>query len=107
MSQPQTVVLSSEQIVQKINRIAYEIYENNSEEKEIILGGIMPNGYVLAQKIKTVLEKIAPIKARLVRVNVNKDNPADEGVDFELSDKEIKNQAIVLVDDVQIGRAHV
>ena len=100
MSQQKTLVLDEKQIDQKINRIAYEIYENNYEEKEIIMAGIMPNGYLLAERIKKSLEKISPIKANLVEINVNKENPVDEKVQLLLSAKDIENKAIVLVDDV-------
>lgn len=100
MSNTKTIILTASQIGQKINRIAYEIYENNSQEKEIIVAGIMPNGYILAQKIKSVLEKIAPVKVQLVKVEVDKERPFAEENKFELNDKEIKNKAIVLVDDV-------
>ncbi len=40
-----TLILNSKQIAQKINRIAYEIYENNYAEKEIIIAGIGGNGF--------------------------------------------------------------
>jgi len=36
-----TLILTGEQIEQKITRIAYEIYENNYTEKEIIIAGII------------------------------------------------------------------
>ena len=38
-----TLILNSKQIQQKINRIAYEIYENNYDEKELIIAGIASN----------------------------------------------------------------
>ena len=41
-----TLILNNKQIEQKINRIAYEIYENNHGEKEIIIAGISDNGYI-------------------------------------------------------------
>jgi pyrimidine operon attenuation protein/uracil phosphoribosyltransferase len=51
-----TLILNNKQIEQKINRIAYEIYENNYGEKEIIIAGIVGNGYTLAEKINTVIK---------------------------------------------------
>ena len=35
-----SLVLDSNQVIQKIRRIAYEIYENNFSEKTIVLAGI-------------------------------------------------------------------
>ncbi len=96
----QTLILTGKQIEQKINRIAYEIYENNHTEKEIIIAGIVDNGYILAKRIAAVLQKISTIKIVLTEVVVNKENPAIQEIKIPLSDKELKNKVIVLVDDV-------
>lgn len=95
-----TLVLDSKQIEQRINRIAYELYENNYEEKNILMAGIAPNGYVLAQRIAQVLESISPIKVKLAKLEINKENPLDEEIRTELKPADIKNKVIVLVDDV-------
>ena len=55
---PQIKLLTQEQIDQKINRIAYHIYEDHCEEKEIIIAGIMDRGYVLAELIAKKLHYI-------------------------------------------------
>jgi pyrimidine operon attenuation protein/uracil phosphoribosyltransferase len=95
-----TLILTSKQIEQKINRIAYEIYENNPDEKEIIIAGIAENGFLLAKRIADVLKKISPIKGQLIEIKVNKDNPLSAEIKIALKEKELKNKVIVLVDDV-------
>ena len=55
MALTQNCILNHQEIDHKIKRIAYQIYESNVEEKEVILAGILSNGYVLAQKIKQQL----------------------------------------------------
>lgn len=95
-----TLILNSKQIGQKINRIAYQIYENNYGEKEIIIAGIASNGFVLAKKIADVLIKIAPIKIKLIEIKINKENPIASEIKIALMEKELKNKVIVLVDDV-------
>ena len=40
-----TVVLNDRQINQKLQRIAYEILENNSEDEVLYLIGIKGNGF--------------------------------------------------------------
>ena len=42
-------VLNDYQIKQKIQRLSYEILENNLDEQEIILVGINNNGYGFAK----------------------------------------------------------
>jgi pyrimidine operon attenuation protein / uracil phosphoribosyltransferase len=95
-----TLVLDSKQIEQRINRIAYELYENNYEEKNIIMAGIAPNGYLLAQRIAKVLESISPIKVKLAKLEINKDNPLDEEIRTDLKTSDTRKKVIVLVDDV-------
>ena len=95
-----TLILNSKQIEQKINRIAYEIYENNSDEKEIIIAGIADNGFVLAKRIADVLLKISKIKSQLIEISMNKENPFGDEIKIKVSDKELKNKVVILVDDV-------
>jgi pyrimidine operon attenuation protein / uracil phosphoribosyltransferase len=95
-----TLILNSKQIEQKINRIAYEIFENNYDEKEIVIAGIAANGYLLARRIADVLEKISKIKTQLIEISLDKENPFDSDIKLKLSDKELKNKVVILVDDV-------
>ncbi len=95
-----TLILNSIQIQQKINRIAYEIYENNYDEKEIIIAGIAENGYLLAKRINDVLRSISPLKTKLISISINKENPMESEIIVALSVSEFKNKVIILVDDV-------
>lgn len=49
MKTTDNIILNNRQIEQKIRRIAYQIYEANSNEKEVIIAGIADNGYLLAE----------------------------------------------------------
>ena len=51
MNKSRSLLLNSHQIELRINRIAYQIFEDNPDEKEIIVVGIRQKGYVLAEKI--------------------------------------------------------
>ena len=53
MALEQNNILSHDEINHKIKRIAYQIYECNANEKEVILAGIESNGYILAKKLKS------------------------------------------------------
>jgi pyrimidine operon attenuation protein/uracil phosphoribosyltransferase len=53
-----TQVLDSKQISKMIKRMAYQIYESNFSEKELILVGIAGQGYELAKLIQSELEEI-------------------------------------------------
>jgi pyrimidine operon attenuation protein/uracil phosphoribosyltransferase len=93
------IILNELQISQKIRRIAFQIYETNSSEKEIILAGIIGNGFVFAEKIMEVLEEISTLKVTICKVIIDKKNPL-QPITTSLEVKDYKNKPLVLVDDV-------
>jgi len=92
-------ILNNEQIQHKIKRIAYQIYESNIDETELILAGIAKSGFVFANRLKTVLEEISELKVILCEVKLDKKNPLN-GVKTSLSPSEYQDKSIVLIDDV-------
>lgn len=92
-------ILDRVQIEQKIRRMAYEIYEQNHELKEIILGGIEENGIKIATLLKEEIELISKIKVYLAQLSVDKDAPVQPQVDFT-SFPQIDQFTLILVDDV-------
>ena len=93
------LILNHEQIQHKIKRIAYQVYESNLEEKEIVLAGISKNGFEFAQRLKTWLEKISPLEISLCEVKIDKKNPL-EPISTSLKKTGYQNKSIILVDDV-------
>ncbi len=94
-----SIILTDQQINNKIRRIAFQIFENNIDEKNIVIAGIKNKGFILAQKLKDVLEEISSIKVQLCEVRINKKSPQDK-IETSLNSNEYKNQSLVLVDDV-------
>ncbi len=99
MNQTKTEVLNHRQIKQKITRMAYEIYERNVAEQEILLAGITGMGYLLAGYLADELRKIAPIKVTVVEILLDKQDGYRGQV--ELSDTpQLEGRAVLIVDDV-------
>ncbi len=99
MTSTKHIILNHSEINHKIKRIAYQIYESNVNESEVILAGIDTNGYVLAKKLKTSLDKISNIKSILCKVVIDKKNPLSK-ITTSLKSEEYTNKSIVLIDDV-------
>ena len=99
MTTTNNIILDNTEIHQKIKRIAYQIYESNSNEKEIVIAGIAENGYIFAEKLAKVVSEISSIKVILCKVMINKKNPLEE-IKTSLEQNEYKNKSLVLVDDV-------
>lgn len=100
MSNQKTKILSHEQISRKINRIAFQIFEDNHLEKEIVIVGIEKKGHLLAKKIAEKLIAISTIKVTEASLKVNKDNPLSDEPKLSITEKEVENKVVILVDDV-------
>jgi len=96
----ENLVLTDVQIRQKIRRIAYEIYENNYSEKELILAGIIDHGYELARCIADMLTEISPIKVKLIHIDLDKLAPTQSEITLDCKIEDVKNKVVILVDDV-------
>lgn len=100
MPAKKTLILNKTQILQKSKRIAYQILEDNFEEKNIVLVGIADRGYVFAQRLQAILQEIAPDKEiELIKVSIEKNKRSleattDQSVDIAA------NKAVIIVDDV-------
>ena len=90
-------ILSQETAKMKMRRMAFEIMENNKEQKNIILAGIMDNGFVIAEQIKKILHEDFSFETTLIKIKINKKNPLDCIVDDA---EKVKNQVLIVIDDV-------
>lgn len=92
-----TQILDSKQAEVKLNRIAYEIVENTTDEKEIVLAGIIERGVDIAKILKANIERISKMKVKLIQIKMDKDNPNDASI---VEDFNAKDKTIIIVDDV-------
>jgi len=99
MADSQLLILDKTQIQQKINRIAYQLLEDNLEEEEIILAGIWDRGYKLAIRLKAVLEEISSLQVTLLRVDLERQSSSLVSK-TDLDEDRWRNKVIILVDDV-------
>ncbi|CAL2064260.1 phosphoribosyltransferase family protein [Tenacibaculum sp. 190524A05c] len=99
MIETNNIILNNTEIAQKIRRIAYQIYEVNYKESEIIIAGIADNGFFLAEKIVSIINEISDLKVTLCKVSMNKKSPLDT-VTTDISTDDYMNKSVVLVDDV-------
>ena len=90
-------ILSKEVAEKKLRRMAYEILENNIEEKEIILAGIRESGSVVARVIQQMLSEISGIKTELITVTLDKKKPEEVSLSKKI---DFNDKVIVVVDDV-------
>ena len=92
-------ILEQDRINKIVKRIAFQIHEKNQNESEIILIGILKNGFILSSLIEKELQKISKSKIQLLSIKVNKKSPLDS-IKLSSDLNEIKNKSLVLIDDV-------
>lgn len=93
----QPFILSADMALKKMQRIAYEIVEQNIGEKQIILAGIKENGLIISRIIKTFLKDVFKGEIVVIEIDIDKKNPKKISLanDFSFDDA-----VIIIVDDV-------
>jgi pyrimidine operon attenuation protein/uracil phosphoribosyltransferase len=95
----QLLILNHQQMQQKIDRIAYQLLEDNFDEQEIFIAGMLPRGNHLAARLKKVLDEIAPFTSRLLTIDLDRNSTSlNAKIDFDIAD--CHNKVVILVDDV-------
>jgi len=95
-----TQILTPLQIDQKVQRIAWQIHEQNINESEITIAGIAERGFVLAKEIAKLLSKNSDLKVDVLKVLVDKRKPLTSPVSIEPNNKDLTDKVVVLTDDV-------
>ena len=91
------LILDKERISYKLQRMAYEVWEHNSSEQEIVLIGIDGGGKILADNLAASIKKISPLRVVVSSIEVNKKKPLSSAITFN---EDLTGRAVVLVDDV-------
>lgn len=95
-----TILLNKSEIEHKLNRMAYEIAEDNYDEKALYLIGIKSRGTWIAKKLSTRLKKITELDVQTRTILLDKRNPLNEDIDFKQEVKALNGKVVILVDDV-------
>ena len=100
MLKEDSLILDHEQTLNKIRRIAFEVYENNFEEEEIIFAGIHDTGYNFAEILAAEFQKISPISHQLIKLTLDKVSPTQSEVEINNPEIDFSNKVIIITDDV-------
>jgi pyrimidine operon attenuation protein/uracil phosphoribosyltransferase len=99
MADAKILIIDHEKTVKILTRIAYQILENNLEEKELIIAGIQGRGFSVASMLATKLGEISSLKVTLHQLKLDKDQPKSDEITME-PDTKVKGKTVVIVDDV-------
>lgn len=93
-------ILDNKKVDQKIERLAYQILENNIDEKEIVFLGINNNGLRFAKYLQSVFSNISEVPSRLGNISLDASNPVKSEVTVDLGVDTLKKANLIIVDDV-------
>ena len=95
-----TKIMDHATIALKLERIAYQVYENNFDEKEIILVSIAGNGEEVAKRLQKILKNICQIQISVAKISMDKKNPHSDKSSIDIDLGYLADKSIVLIDDV-------
>lgn len=99
MPESKILIINHEQAIMSISRMAWEMYERNLDEDELIIAGINGRGFAVAEILMTELAKISSQKLSLHELHIDKRNPAVENLSI-VPDIRVKGKTAIVVDDV-------
>jgi pyrimidine operon attenuation protein/uracil phosphoribosyltransferase len=100
MKSDKTQILSDKQVKQILKRLAYQVYENNFNEKELVVAGIEGRGVKVAELLCKELAEICKIKLSTTDIVLDKTNPAQKQIILSNNKISVKDKVVIVVDDV-------
>ena len=91
------LILDKEHIGLKLRRMAYEIWERNADEQNIVLIGIEKGGKILADNLTELLREISPLEVTTLSLQINKKEPLTATPPIACN---LTGKSVIIVDDV-------
>lgn len=93
-------VLTNKQIELKIERLVYEILENNYDSKQVIFLGINKNGLRFAKLLQEAYNRVSDNQSILGQISLNAAKPLNDDILIDVDAKSLNKSSIIIVDDV-------
>ena len=93
-------ILNHIQAGKKLQRMALEIAERNTDAQEIVLAGIRESGSVIARYLEAALKTVFSGTVLVVKVQLDKQQPADVTLEPAI---DVTGKVVILVDDVAMS----
>lgn len=95
------IILNKTEVNSKIKRMAFQIVENNYDEKELIIAGINTMGQSLAKLLVKELKKISKeYTFHLTSIKLDPSNPLGDDISMDEKGLDYTNKVLIIVDDV-------
>ena len=93
-------LLTHHQITKKVTRLALEVLERNTEEKELFIIGINNRGMELAQRLVAEMRNLSEAPLSLRQLSIKPATPLEPGPQLEGNIQDLVGKPVLVVDDV-------
>lgn len=100
MNMNKTQILNDKQTKQILKRLAYQVYESNFNEKELIIAAVEGRGSKIAAMLCDELASISKLKLITTDIVLDKSNPEEKKIVLSTSGLNVKGKSVLVVDDV-------
>lgn len=101
MNKVHNQILTENKVKNILKRMAFEIVENNYQESQLFLVGIVGQGVSMASILKKELKKIRKdLKVELLTLSVDKKDPVHSDIQLNKDLSILTDGSIIIVDDV-------
>lgn len=90
-------ILDADTANRKMQRMAYEIVENNLDAPQLILAGIRESGSVIARNIQQLLNQISNLPTELITISLDKKKPEEVVITPSM---DFTDKVVIIIDDV-------
>ena len=97
MEKERIIILDKERIDRKLQRMAYQLWEYNSNESAVTLIGIEGTGLAVAKSLAERLKTISKLEVHVIAIKMNKRHPLHDEININ---EDLSGRSVVLVDDV-------
>ena len=93
-------ILDEATAARKLQRMAFEIIENNPGETLLVLAGVRESGTVMARNIQQLLAAISNVQTKLLVISLDKHQPSEVTLNLQ---EDFHDKVIIVIDDVAMS----
>ncbi len=97
-------IINHQKVVQKIKRMAFQIWEEHYDSSRIIIAGVNNNGHRFGQLLMTSLRDISDIEVEYIRISLDPASPDLRNIQITPSEVPSGSRIIIADDVANTGR---
>jgi len=92
-------IMNHQKVIQKVKRMAFQVWEEHYDKPEIIIAGVNNNGHLFGQLLSNQLNEICDLNIKHYRISLNPAAPHTSEIDVKPLNIP-KGSHIIVTDDV-------